>query len=211
MTPYNSLGLNIFKYNQAGLFGFSLLIIGLNYLLGSPLYFWFILFGMLIILNLLWYFFSVIEWNSESFLIKKFLKKKVIALCEFIKVERLFLNVFVIIFTGNKFYYVGGYESIFENSSAITSQIIAVCLKKPQPHEIMIECKWEFLNDKMLANDACKRIDWLIHHYLQKVNVIDEGWTINYIDPEDGRYWQLTYPHGEMQGGGPPMLECIPV
>jgi len=62
----------------------------------------------------------------------------------------------------------------------------------------------------MLGNATCKRIDLLIHHYLQKVSVTDGGWTINYIDPEDGRYWLLTYPSGEMQGGGPTLLSVIP-
>jgi hypothetical protein len=130
MTQFNSLGLNVFKYNQAGLFVFSLLLIGFNYLLGSSLYFWFVLVGMLIILNLIWYSFSDIKWNNESFVIEKFLKKKVIASNEFIKVDRLFISVFVITFTSNKFYYVGDYKSIFENSSDITNRIIEVCCKK---------------------------------------------------------------------------------
>lgn len=121
---YNSLGLGMFKYNQAGLAFFSLLILGINYILGSSLFFWFFLFGMLIIINLIWYLFSDIKWNKENFVIEKLFKKKIIASTEFIKVERLFFNVFVIKFIGRKFYYVGDYRSIFENPADITNKII---------------------------------------------------------------------------------------
>jgi hypothetical protein len=30
-----------------------------------------------------------------------------------------------------------------------------------------------------------------------------------YQDPDDLRYWEFSYPHAEMHGGGPPMLECM--
>lgn len=125
MTNYNSLGLNIVKYNQAGLFVFSLFIIGVNYMLGSSLLFWLVLFGMLLVVNFIWYSFSDIKWNKENFVIEKFFKKNVIASDEFIKVERLFFNFFVIKFTGAKFYYVDNYKSVFENSSDITKKIKA--------------------------------------------------------------------------------------
>lgn len=124
MTNYNSLGLNIFKYNQAGLLVFSLLIIGVNYMLGSSPLFWFILFGILLVINFIWYSFSDVKWNKDNFVIEKFLKKKVIASDEFVKVDRLFFNVFVIKFTGDKFYYVGDYKSVFENISDITNRIL---------------------------------------------------------------------------------------
>lgn len=125
MTSYSSLGLNIFRYNQAGLLVFSLLIIGVNHLLGSTLFFLFLLFGMIVIINLIWNLFSDIKWNKEIFVIEKFLRKKVIASNEFIKVERLFFNVFMITFTDSKFYYIGNFRSISENASDITNKIIA--------------------------------------------------------------------------------------
>lgn len=40
MTSYSSLGLNLFKYNQIALLVFSLLITGVNYILGASLFFW---------------------------------------------------------------------------------------------------------------------------------------------------------------------------
>nr|WP_068890403.1 hypothetical protein [Pedobacter panaciterrae] len=125
MTNYSSLGLNIFKYNQAGLLVFSLLIILVNYVHGSSLFFWLFLLGMLVIINLIWNLFSDVKWNKEYFVIEKFLRKRTVAANEFISVERLFSNVFVIRFTGSKFYYLGGFKSIFENASDITNKIIA--------------------------------------------------------------------------------------
>ena len=32
------------------------------------------------------------------------------------------------------------------------------------------------------------------------------GWITDYRDPRSGATWQLTYPQGEMHGGGPPLL-----
>jgi hypothetical protein len=125
MANYKSLGLNTFKYNQAALLVFSLLIIGINYILGSSLFFWFILILMLLFINLIWYSFSDVRWNKEEFVIEKFLKKKKIASNEFVRVDRLVFNVFVIQFTCAKYYFMGDFKSVFENSSQITNKIIA--------------------------------------------------------------------------------------
>lgn len=124
MNNCNVLGLNIFKYNQAGLFVFSLAITGLNYMHGSSMLFWVVWFVMLLIINFIWYCFSDVRWNEENFVIEKFLKKRIIATSEFIKVERLFFNVFVIKFRDANFYYIGDHKSVFENSSDITNRII---------------------------------------------------------------------------------------
>lgn len=35
------------------------------------------------------------------------------------------------------------------------------------------------------------------------------GWTKLYRDPRDGRLWELTLPHSEMHGGGPPTLTVL--
>jgi hypothetical protein len=59
--------------------------------------------------------------------------------------------------------------------------------------------------------DDSQRIHWLVTNSLQKVSVDASGWCILYRDPEDGRYWELTYPQGEMHGGGPPRLTCLEV
>jgi hypothetical protein len=35
------------------------------------------------------------------------------------------------------------------------------------------------------------------------------NWTILFRDPEDDRYWELTYPKGELQGAGPQRLTAL--
>ena len=81
-------------------------------------------------------------------------------------------------------------------------------MKKLRPDETELVCKWRMENGRVVGNEACDRIDELIFHYLRQVADI-AGWDFLYQDPEDGRYWELTYPHSEMQGGGPPRLDCI--
>jgi hypothetical protein len=35
------------------------------------------------------------------------------------------------------------------------------------------------------------------------------AWETLYRDPNDGRYWERTYPHSDWHGGGPPCLTKI--
>ncbi|HVW96249.1 MAG TPA: Imm27 family immunity protein [Mucilaginibacter sp.] len=77
------------------------------------------------------------------------------------------------------------------------------------PEDELIKGKWLFNGKEMSGDRNCKRIDWLINNRLVKVKSKDNGWTAVYIDPTDFRYWELTYPQGELQGGGPPMLQNI--
>ena len=71
--------------------------------------------------------------------------------------------------------------------------------------------EWIFRDGKMVGDSNCKRIEWLIHHHLQKVadSIAAGAWEILYRDPDDGRYWEKTYPRSEMHGGGPPSLQAI--
>jgi len=61
--------------------------------------------------------------------------------------------------------------------------------------------------------NTCERIDWLINNALNIAGFSEEsgGWEKLYKDPADGRYWLLTYPFSEMQGGGPPTLRHLPL
>ncbi|AMR32540.1 hypothetical protein A0256_14465 [Mucilaginibacter sp. PAMC 26640] len=72
--------------------------------------------------------------------------------------------------------------------------------------ETKITGHWTFDGSKMIADDECKRIDSLRSHYLKYVSADPTCWLKLYQDPGDGRYWQLQFEHGEMQGGGPPSL-----
>lgn len=80
---------------------------------------------------------------------------------------------------------------------------------KPQQNESEIIGNWLLDSGKMRADDNCKRIEWLVKNYLIKVSANNGNWDMLYQDPDDGRYWMLSYPQSGMQGGGPPMLECV--
>jgi hypothetical protein len=60
---------------------------------------------------------------------------------------------------------------------------------------------------KLKGMPPCVRIEWLTTGCLEKIAA--SNWTILFRDPEDGRYWELTYPKGELQGGGPPRLTVL--
>ncbi len=71
--------------------------------------------------------------------------------------------------------------------------------------------KWVVLNGKTQADSTCERIEWLTKTYLIKVATSKKygDWEILFQDPNDGRYWERTFPQGEMQGGGPPRLSLL--
>lgn len=67
-----------------------------------------------------------------------------------------------------------------------------------------------FLLDGKVVSDATwQRIDWLVQHHLLKVAESTSGWEAVYRDPNDGRYWERTYPQSDTHGGGPPRLRTI--
>jgi hypothetical protein len=80
---------------------------------------------------------------------------------------------------------------------------------KIDKNETEIISNWIFDGRRMITDEQGKRIDWLIHDYLKKVANDESGWFILYQDPEDRRYWELTYPKSEMHGGGPPALTLL--
>jgi Immunity protein 27 len=82
-----------------------------------------------------------------------------------------------------------------------------------RPEEIELIGRWETVNGVVCADAAAKRILELARTYLTKVAVSEAfgGWETLYQDPADLRFWELTYPHGEMHGGGPPKLKSLTV
>ena len=62
------------------------------------------------------------------------------------------------------------------------------------------------VNDQIIGDVACDRVHHLTDDYLIKIGKDWSGWETLYQDPRDGRYWERTYPRGEMHGGGPPAL-----
>jgi hypothetical protein len=77
------------------------------------------------------------------------------------------------------------------------------------PLETKLVGSWVLNNGKMIADDVCQRIRTLIQVDLTLIAKDWSGWETLYRDNNDGRYWEHTYPHGEMQGGGPPALFVV--
>ena len=77
-----------------------------------------------------------------------------------------------------------------------------------RPEEADLVGNW-IVTGTVVEGDAVeKRISQLIATHLQKIAVSPEAgaWETLYRDPNDGRYWELTYPQSEMHGGGPRRL-----
>ena len=79
----------------------------------------------------------------------------------------------------------------------------------PSETEIIGACI--FVDGEVRADEACRRIEWLTTEYLIRVaNSVKWGdWETLFQDPRDGRYWERTFPQGQMQGGGPPRLKVL--
>jgi len=67
--------------------------------------------------------------------------------------------------------------------------------------------RWLTTSGGLVEDEVTKRIRSLVSDSL--VQVAGGGWEILYRDPQDNRLWELTYPQGELHGGGPPMLAHI--
>lgn len=58
-------------------------------------------------------------------------------------------------------------------------------------------------------DDVSNRVFSLVENYLTEVRVDSSGWNRLFKDPRDGRYWELFYSNGELQGGGAPTLKYL--
>jgi hypothetical protein len=74
------------------------------------------------------------------------------------------------------------------------------------PNETEIVGSWAMANGHMTEDEASLRITSLIETELQHLATSNDGWEKLYRDPQDGRYWELTYIHSDMQCGGPRAL-----
>jgi hypothetical protein len=81
-------------------------------------------------------------------------------------------------------------------------------MNKLEPNETDLLGAWVMKDGKVVGDEICQRIDWLTAYRLTRVG--GGGWETLFQDPTDGRYWERTYPHGEMHGGGPPRLTFLP-
>ena len=76
-------------------------------------------------------------------------------------------------------------------------------------HEREIRGKWIVVGRRVEADDDCRRIEELAARHLQELDRDPTGWDRLFVDPDDGRYWELTYPESELHGGGPPLLRNL--
>jgi hypothetical protein len=68
---------------------------------------------------------------------------------------------------------------------------------------------WIVRDGEAVADNICRRINWLLANRLEKICTDSSGWELLLRDPNDGRYWERTYPQSEMHGGGPPLLKVL--
>lgn len=80
-----------------------------------------------------------------------------------------------------------------------------------KPSETVLTGQSILQGGRVVADDVSKRIHALTSSYLVEVGRDASGWNTLYRDPNDGRYWELTYPQSELHGGGPPQLKCLSV
>ncbi len=84
-------------------------------------------------------------------------------------------------------------------------------MQRLQPNESEIVGAWVYEAGVMESDGQTKRIEWLIEHVLERIafSPVDGAWETLFRDPGDGRFWERTYPQGEMHGGGPQALRCL--
>lgn len=78
------------------------------------------------------------------------------------------------------------------------------------PEELQIRGAWAMRDGRVIADSNCERIEALIRGHLSELTGDPSGWDRLFVDPNDGRFWELTYEHSHMHGGGPPTLTQIP-
>jgi len=78
-----------------------------------------------------------------------------------------------------------------------------------RPEETALTGAWFVEGGQVIADEVCQRIEILVEGRLQLIGSADGGCSRLYLDPADGRYWELTYPQSEMHGAGPPQLVHI--
>lgn len=75
--------------------------------------------------------------------------------------------------------------------------------------ETEIRGRWQWVGFKLEADANAQRITALIREHLRLCATDSTGWETLYLDPTDGRFWELSYPEPDTHGGGPPMLRWL--
>ena len=82
-------------------------------------------------------------------------------------------------------------------------------MTKLLPDESLLESVWSIQDGRIKDNGIIKRIDFLIKNHLVEIEKYNTRWVRLFVDPADGRYWELDYPQSELHGGGPPRLRVV--
>jgi len=82
---------------------------------------------------------------------------------------------------------------------------------KLKSNEFELIGNWIYQENEVIEDETAKRVHNLKENYLIKIATDISGWEVLYQDPNDKRYWELTYLHSEYHGGGAPSLININV
>lgn len=95
-----------------------------------------------------------------------------------------------------------GIRSLSSDDSKWLKNMDSRMSQKLRAHETRLVGKWYSTADGIVGNDACDRIDDVTENHIRRLSTDSSGWDTLYIDPDDGRYWELLYPQSEMHAGG---------
>ncbi len=81
------------------------------------------------------------------------------------------------------------------------------------PNETVLSGAWISMGGTIRGDDVCMRIEWLVDNALVKVASSPQSgdWETLFRDPADNRFWERTYPNGDLHGGGAPRLDVISI
>ena len=77
------------------------------------------------------------------------------------------------------------------------------------PDEHLLVGAWIEHETRSTHDEVDARILWLVTRRLVACGHAGGGWDQLYRDPRDGRFWELTFPHGSVLTGGPRRLEAV--
>ena len=78
-----------------------------------------------------------------------------------------------------------------------------------KPDETQLVGNWQLVGGRMVEDETSQRINALVRGQLQQIAVSSGGWDKLFLDPSDGRLWELTHSASGTHGGGPRTLSVI--